>query len=129
MSSFPISIAPIGLKLNSEPRDSGAKGKKRYISSPSGLKLLWIFILLIIFSLLIVFIYQLNVYTAEIYFIHNSEKRIAELSQENKILELNLAKANSLWNVGNYVQGFEKAGRLEYIRVLEGTVLAEQLTR
>lgn len=111
MSSFPISIAPIGLKLN------------------LGLKLLWIFILLIIFSLLIVFIYQLNVYTAEIYFIHNSEKRIAELSQENKILELNLAKANSLWNVGNYVQGFEKAGRLEYIRVLEGTVLAEQLTR
>ncbi|MDP1538920.1 MAG: hypothetical protein Q8M00_02715 [bacterium] len=107
VSNFPISIAPIRLKLN------------------LGLKFLWIFLLLIIFSLLIVSVYQLNVYTAEIYFIHNSEKKISQFSQENKILEINFAKANSLFNVGNYVQGFEKAGKIEYIRVLEGTVLAK----
>ncbi len=106
MSPFPISIVPIRLKLN------------------LGLKFLWIFILLIIFSLLIVSVYQLNVYTAEIYFIHNSGKKINQLSQENKVLEINLAKANSLFNVENYVQGFEKVGKIEYIRVLESTALA-----
>ena len=90
-----------------------------------GLKFFLIFILLIIFSFLIVFIYQLNAYTAEIYFIQNSEKKINQLTQENKTLGINLAKANSLWNIGNYVQNFEKAGKIEYIRVLESTVLAK----
>ena len=107
VSSFPISITPIKLKLNID------------------LKFLWIFIFLFIFSLLIFSVYQLNSYTAEIYFIHNYEKKINQLSQENKILEINLAKTNSLWNVGNYVQNFEKASKIEYIRVLESTVLAK----
>jgi len=103
---FPISITPFSLKLSLI------------------LRFFWAFVALIIFSLLIVSVYQLNAYTAEIYFIHNSEKRIAELSQENKILEINLAKANSLWNVGDYVQNFEKTSKVEYIRVLESTALA-----
>ena len=89
------------------------------------LKFLWIFVLLAIFSLLIVSVHQLNAYTAEVYFIHSSEKKINQLSQENKILEINLAKANSLGNIGHYVQNFEKAGKIEYIRVLESTVLAK----
>lgn len=90
------------------------------------------FLTLIIFSgfavvslLLFLSVYQLNTYAAEIYFISNSEKKIDRLSQENKILEINLAEANSLGNLGNYVQNFEKAERIEYIRVLEGTVLAK----
>jgi len=74
---------------------------------------------------LIVFIYQLNAYTSEVYFIQNSEKKISELTQENKTLGINFAEANSLWNIGNYVQNFEKAGKIEYIRVLESTVLAK----
>lgn len=74
---------------------------------------------------MIVFIYQLNAYTSEVYFIQSSEKKINEFTQENKTLGINFAKANSLWNIGNYVQNFEKAGQIEYIRVLESTVLAK----
>jgi len=107
VSDFPVSVVPLRLKLS------------------SGLKFLWIFTLLIIFSLLIVFIHQLNAYTAEVYFIQNSEKKISQLNQENKTLGINLAEADSLWNIGNYVQNFEKASRIEYIRVLESTVLAK----
>lgn len=107
VSPFPISVVPLRLKLS------------------LGLKFLWIFILLLIFSLLIVFIYQLNAYTSEVYFIQSSEKKISEFTQENKTLGINFAKANSLWNIGNYVQNFEKAGKIEYIRVLESTVLAK----
>jgi len=104
--SLPVSIAPFSLKLG------------------LNLKFLWGLLLLAIFSLLAVSIYQLNAYTAEIYFIHDSEKKIATLSQENKTLEINLAKADSLWTAGEYVHNFEKAGKIEYIRVLENTALA-----
>ena len=104
---FPISIVPIRLKL------------------ASVLKFFWAFVILIIFSLLIVSVYQLNAYTAEIYSGYDYGKKINELSQENKVLEINLAKANSLWNIGNYVQNFEKAGQIKYIRVLESTALAK----
>jgi len=105
--TFPLSLTPFKVKIGSFLRFLGA------------------FIILIIFSLLIVSVYQLNAYTAEVYFIHNSEKGIAELTQENKILEINLAKANSLSNVEEYVQNFEKASKIEYIRVLENAALGK----
>lgn len=103
---LPLTIKPLDLKLG------------------LNLKFVWILALLAIFSLLIVSVYQLNSYTAGIYFINDSEKRIADLSQENKALEINLAKADSLWVAGGYAQGFEKAGKIEYVRVLENTALA-----
>jgi len=104
--SFPVSIKPLSLKLS------------------LNLRLVWILLTLAIFSLLLVSVYQLNAYTAEIYFIRDTEKKIAGLSQENKALEINLAKADSLWKAGEYVHNFEKAGKIEYIRVLENTALA-----
>lgn len=107
VSIFPLSITPFKLKLN------------------LFLRFFIVFIILIIFSLLIVSVYQLNAYTAEVYFIHNSEKEIAQLARENKNLEINLAKANSLSNVGKYVQNFEKASKIEYIRVLENAALGK----
>jgi hypothetical protein len=104
--SLPISIKPFSLRLG------------------SSLKFIWILLALVIFSLLLVSVYQLNAYTAEIYFIRDAEKKIAGLSQENKGLEINLAKADSLRKAGEYVHNFEKAGKIEYIRVLENTALA-----
>jgi len=42
------------------------------------------------------------------------------------MLEINFSKANSLNNIGSYVenQAFEKVKQVEYIRVFESTVLA-----
>ena len=82
-------------------------------------------IFLLTLSLLVTFIYQLNAYTEEIYLISSSEKRISQISQENKILEINLTETNSLRNLNKYVQNFERAGKIEYLRVLEGTALAK----
>ncbi len=104
--SLPISIAL--------PRLSGLN-----------LKFIWVLTALVVFSLLAVSVYQLNAYTAETYFIYDAEKKTAALSQENKILEIDLAKANSLWSAGEYVQNFEKTSKIEYIRVLENTALAK----
>lgn len=90
------------------------------------LKVLWIFILILTLSLLAVCIFQINAYTKEIYLIQNYEKKLNQLTRENKILEVNFSEVNSLNNVGNYVQNnvFEKANKIDYIRLLESTALA-----
>lgn len=81
----------------------------------------------LIFSLFILSILQVNAYTRETYLLQNYEKRISQLAEENKTLEINFSKANSLNNMGGFVQNmtFEKAGEIEYIKVLEATVLAK----
>ena len=82
------------------------------------LKLFWAFIVLTIFSFSVVSVYQLNAYTAETYAGYGYENKIEELGQENKILEINLAKANSLWNIENYAQGFGKHGLGEIAHII-----------
>lgn len=80
---------------------------------------------MVVFSLLAVLVYQINLYTSEIYFTHQAEKEIKNLSHENKALEVDLAKASSLGRIENYVHNFEKIDKIEYVRVLEDTVLAK----
>ena len=87
-------------------------------------KILYFLLVLITFFLFFISIYQFNAYTSEVFFISQAEKQLNQLSQENKILEINLAEANSLGNLASYVQSFEKAEKIEYLRVLEGTALA-----
>lgn len=86
-----------------------------------------ILIFSILLSLLIISIFQLNAYTGDFYLIQNYEKKLVQLNQENKILEISFSQANSLKNIGSYVQSqiFEKAEEVEYIRILEGTALAK----
>ncbi|MBL7142539.1 MAG: hypothetical protein ISS83_02705 [Candidatus Pacebacteria bacterium] len=107
VSNMPISIPLVGFKMK------------------LSLKLVWLVVLTAMFSLLISSIYLLNAYTSEVFAANQYEKRISQLSEENKFLEINLTKAGSLQNMGNYVQNFERAGKIEYIRVLESTALAK----
>lgn len=88
------------------------------------LRVLTIFVLL---ALLVFSVFQINTYTKEIYLIQNYEKKLNQLTQENKILEINFSEVNSLNNISNYVQNkvFEKTNRVDYIRLLESTVLAK----
>jgi len=90
------------------------------------LKFFWLLIIAAILSLSLVCVFQLNTYTREFYLINNQENRLQQLTQENKMLEINFSKANSLNNIGSYVenQAFEKVKQVEYIRVFESTVLA-----
>ena len=76
---------------------------------------------MIVLSLLTVSIYQLNTYVAEIYSIKTLEKEIVRIAQENKILEINTAKANSLSKIDNYLQGFEKVDKIRYVKTSEET--------
>ena len=105
VSNLPVSVVPLRFNFR--------------------LKFLWFFLILVIFSLLAVCVFQLNAYTSQVYLISSYERQLNYLNQENKTLEINFSKANSLVNIGNYVQNFEKADKIEYIRVLQSTALAK----
>ena len=84
------------------------------------------FVLLL--SLSIVWIFQFNNYSKEVYTIQNYEQEINQLHQENKILAINFSKVDSLKHLEGYVQyqNLQKTGsEIEYIRVLKDTALAK----
>jgi len=91
------------------------------------LRALGILIFLIMVSLLVVSVFQLNNYTKEVYLIHSYEEEISQLTQKNKILEVNFSKVNSLKNIDGYLENqiFEKAEQVYYIRILDGTAMAK----
>ena len=80
--------------------------------------------LFLAFSLMIISVVQLNAYIKENYLVQNYEERIAQLNQENKILEVSFSKDNSLNNINNYAQNFEKVTEVEYIKVLEKKLIS-----
>lgn len=92
----------------------------------ASLKSLWILMFFATVALVLFSIIQINTYTKELYSIKNFELKIQQLAQENRVLEASFAKANSLKNIGSYAQNqvFQKAGNVEYIKVLDATVLA-----
>jgi len=110
VSSFPLSIFPIKI------------GKTTFLS-----RFFWLVMFFITISLVAACVFQLNAQTKEIYLLGQYEKQLNQLTQENKVLEINFSQTNSLNNIGDLAQNqvFEKTGKIEYIRVLESTALAK----
>lgn len=72
-----------------------------------------------------VFIFQSNIHVGERYQVKNYQKRITQLAQENKILEVNSAKAGSLLDAENRIRelGFEKVGKIHYLQISENELV------
>jgi len=85
------------------------------------LKIFWVLSFILIISLLIFYIFQVNNLAENIYQIKIYQKKIDELSQEGEILKINSAKINSLADFEVLIKnfGFEKAEKVRYIEVLE----------
>lgn len=100
---------------------------------PLGLNLKAILILtfISIISLLVVHIFQINSYTREVYDLKNYDKKLANLSQENAVLEINFSKANSLENVETYLksQGFKKVSQVKYIHIYSPMVSETEIIK
>lgn len=90
-------------------------------------KLIAISLLGIMLSLLAISIIQVNAYTKEMYIIRDYQSQITSLQGSNKMLEIDLSRANSFNNLGYHLenQAFVKADKIEYIKVLGGTALAK----
>lgn len=107
VSSLPVSVMSLRIKIN--------------------LKVLWFFLFLTVLSLFAVIVFQINTYAKEFYLVQDYEKQISQLTQENKVLKINFSQANSLLHIDSLAQNqiFEKAGKVDYIRILESTALAK----
>jgi len=91
------------------------------------LKLFWITLSILIITLLGLYIFQVNYLTYETYQLQNSQKKIDELSFENEILEIKLAKLTSLVNIETLIEkfNFEKANKIHYIQISESQIVKE----
>jgi len=78
-------------------------------------------------ALVVACVYQINARTKEVYLLEQYQNRLSVLTQENKVLEINYSKTNSLNSIGDLAQNqlFEKTDKIEYIRILETTALAK----
>jgi len=91
------------------------------------LKTIWISVLILVGALSIFYIFQVNTVVREIYLIKSYEKQFFQLSQENQKLSINFSKANSLENIEALAKnlGFEKVGKIHYIKVLGETIVTK----
>jgi len=80
---------------------------------------------ILIISFLAFYIFQVTTVISEGYQLQSDQKKISDLSEENKILELNFTQVNSLQNIDSQIQnlGFEKVEKVDYIQILGGSVV------
>jgi len=73
------------------------------------------------------YIFQINSIIGHTYLIKNYEKQLADLSSENKNLEINSAQAYSLESVEALVKNlnYERIEKVRYIQVLENQVVVK----
>lgn len=71
------------------------------------------------------YIFQITGVISDGYQIQNYQKKINELLAENKILEVNYAKINSLKDIDGKIEelGFEKMNKVYYIQLFESSVV------
>ena len=90
------------------------------------LKLFWLPIFIITIVLLVLYIFQVNFLAHQTYLIKDFEKKVEELSKEEKLLEITLSKMDSLSNIENHLlnENFVKANpnQIKYIQILESSV-------
>lgn len=91
------------------------------------LKVFLILNLILITGLLVFYIFQINENIKNTYLIENYKGNLNKISQENKILENNLLKSNSLINIETLAENlnFEKMTDVRYIQMMGSSVVAK----
>lgn len=70
-------------------------------------------------------ILQINGYTREVFEIRSYEAKISSLTKENKLLEIKLSESNTFNNIGSHLSDFVKAGKIDYIQVMNSKVASQ----
>lgn len=79
---------------------------------------------ILIFLLITFYFFQISSITEATHLVKNYNKKLQNLSQENKLLELNFFQSDSLENLRSLIEGFEfkPVGKTDYIEVPESVV-------
>lgn len=96
-----------------------------YLVNVINIKLLAALGVILIITFLAFYIFQIGKVISQGYQIQNYQKKIDDIAEKNKILEINAVKINSLENIDSKIHslGFEKIDKINYIQVLEGPVV------
>lgn len=88
------------------------------------LNYIWVMSALLIAGLLSLYVFQVVSITQNTFLGRDFQKRVSELSDINKSLEINFSQMNILKNIEKVAVelSFEKPQKVHYIRVLEGSV-------
>lgn len=80
------------------------------------------------FVLMMLHVVQVNLVTTETFLMQESQKKVNELSRENKALEVRFAQLNSLTSLEDKVGGlnFEKIDKVHYIQALDGHLVTNR---
>ena len=97
------------------------------LKSSFSLKLFWILSIVMLFSLLALYIFQVNKGISERYFIQAQENKLVELTEENKSLEIDSVGISSLDNALGFLEesNLEKTDKIYYIRIFENEVVTK----
>lgn len=84
-------------------------------------------IALLIIGLLGFYVFQANAEISERFLVEEYDKKIQELSKENKVLEIGFARKGSLDRMKELASslGLEKVDKIHYIKVVETQVVAK----
>lgn len=87
----------------------------------------WIFSAIFIVSLLAFYLFQTNEMSKKHSLIKYYENEIGYISNQNKSLEITFSQNSSLKNLENTLEdlNFEKVTKIDYIRVLDTSVVAK----
>lgn len=92
----------------------------------SSFKILSLFNFLLAWFLLLFYIFQVGLYTKEVYLQTRYKKEITQLSKETELLSIEFAKNSSLSNTENYFQkdSFVKINpnKVKYIQIFESSL-------
>lgn len=99
----------------------------RRLSTRFSSKIFWITIFVLAVGLFIFYIFQVSSFSLVSYKLQDYQQKIAALSEQNRALEINFAKADILDNVGSKVTelGFEKIDAIHYIQILDPSLVVK----
>ncbi len=112
------------VERNPAPKTTGRPRETSW-SFGAWINFTWLLGFILTFFLAIFYFFQVNAITDEIHLAKNYNKKLQNLSQENKLLELNFLRSDSLENLRSIVDGlgFNPVGKTDYIVVPENTVV------
>lgn len=90
------------------------------------MRIIYILEFILITALISLYIFQINSLILESYQTQSYQKKIAELKEQNRVLEIKLTKTNYLEDMASKSKelGLERGGDVHYIQVSQGTVAA-----
>jgi hypothetical protein len=91
-------------------------------------RIFWLFIFLLITSLSIFYVFQINREISERYSLEKYEKALNELSEKNRVLSVAFLEKSSLDNIENLLAtlNFEEVKNTSYIQVLGSQVVIKE---